>query len=355
MQVGKSARGPQNNGRVIHPLEHDMNKFSFAFFILALLIVWHLRCEPCELLQTDEEATREELEESEAEFQLENLMNQHAKEYEADRKGAVGRWDNLFASNTSLLDSKLLTMWKRIQTEQVDLEKKADVQDCQYLVGVFAPMELILPRAFHRQSWMQHPSVCTSCRPGCKIVYKFVIGAPLTEYLWAEQLLHNDLWVVDILENMNAGKTYAWFKSAASMPRYKAVFKMDLDSRISVAPLLQHLQAMTSNTYYGTMLDVSCKVIPEYCPPTGCKGAFSSTCWTYASGALYGLSQDLVQWIATDNIPLEHKEGFEDLQVGLWLHLGKKLPNVVNQRRGPLWQHSKHYAHFLQHDLEDFI
>ncbi|KAH6564781.1 hypothetical protein BASA60_010164 [Batrachochytrium salamandrivorans] len=135
------------------------------------------------------------------------------------------------------------------------------------LVGIFTTADRLQRRALIRETYAR-------LKPA-NIDLVFIFGRPKTpQYstmLELEAAVHNDTIMVDCDENMDDGKTYAYF------------------------------------SYVGR----------TYAPGT------------FMAGMGYGLSFDLVRWIATDPYPAAHRIGQEDSLLSNWLTTGKKVVNWI--------------------------
>ena len=154
----------------------------------------------------------------------------------------------------------------------------------------------------------------------CGFNYVFVFGGNTDE--------SHDSVVVSEFENMNNGKSYKWWCFAAeNFPRAHIIAKMDSDTMICPAALLSRIQqgvqcgASYYNSFYigNQVTFVTCGKA-DYCPKE----------YTYASGGLHFLSQDLVQWIRNSPFAANHTLGPEDLLTGMWLHNSQMPVKFIN-------------------------
>lgn len=102
---------------------------------------------------------------------------------------------------------------------------------------------------------------------------------------------------------------------------------MDSDTMICPMKLLQHVERaiqcgpVCAQTFYiGNQNTFSKCGGYDHCPRE----------YTYASGVLHFLSQDLVQWIKTSTFAAKNKLGYEDLMTGSWLHASMLPVKYVN-------------------------
>ncbi|GLJ31959.1 hypothetical protein SUGI_0643350 [Cryptomeria japonica] len=133
-----------------------------------------------------------------------------------------------------------------------------------------------------------------------------------------EIMAYNDIIILNCEENMNEGKTYAYFSSLPKMGlRYDYVMKVDDDIYFRMDKLAESLKPLPRNdTYYGFV--IPCDKMDPYDK--------------YMSGMGYALSWDLVKWIEESPIAKNNTMGPEDLMVGKWLHEGKKAKNRFNNK-----------------------
>lgn len=136
-----------------------------------------------------------------------------------------------------------------------------------------------------------------------------------------EILRHGDIIVLDECEeNLNGGKTYAFFSAAARLyadDPYDYVMKADDDIFLRLPRLLASLGAMPrEDAYYGATI------------PCGSMDPFRE----YMSGMAYALSWDVVEWVATSDVPRNRTVGPEDRMTGQWLRLGGRGKNRFNAK-----------------------
>ncbi|KAJ1698633.1 hypothetical protein LUZ63_007145 [Rhynchospora breviuscula] len=140
-----------------------------------------------------------------------------------------------------------------------------------------------------------------------------------------EILAHDDIIIMDCEENLNDGKTYSFFSSVASMfngtngdqKPYDYVMKADDDIFIRLQKLIDSLNPMPrEDMYYGFVI------------PCDSMDPFRE----YMSGMGYILSWDLVEWIASSDVPKKNIKGAEDMMAGRWLNDGNKAKNRFNTK-----------------------
>ncbi|XP_051192140.1 beta-1,3-galactosyltransferase pvg3-like [Lolium perenne] len=138
-----------------------------------------------------------------------------------------------------------------------------------------------------------------------------------------EILARGDIIVLDACaENMDGGKTHAFFTAAASLyadAPYDYVMKADDDIFFRLPELAASLGAMPrEDAYYGATI------------PCGSRDTRRG--W-YMSGMGYALSWDLVAWIAAaEDVTRGRTVGTEDRMVGEWLKSGGKAKNRFNAK-----------------------
>lgn len=153
-----------------------------------------------------------------------------------------------------------------------------------------------------RSTWMQQRGVCTLPSAGpasdCNVYATFVVG---NNGGWSTG--EGDLTVLPMKENMNGGKTRAWFEHATTHYGWAThVAKMDTDAFPYVQLILTALggfAASCDNVYGG--VPVTCTG-EAYCPPRGCGYSVGddfmqyryrgnmADCFSYMQGGFYVLS-----------------------------------------------------------------
>ncbi|GLJ31950.1 hypothetical protein SUGI_0643090 [Cryptomeria japonica] len=133
-----------------------------------------------------------------------------------------------------------------------------------------------------------------------------------------EIMTHNDIIILNCAENMNEGKTYAYFSSLPKMGlQYDYVIKADDDIYFRIDKLAESLKPLPRNdTYYGYV--IPCEKMDPFAK--------------YMSGMGFALSWDLVKWIEESPIAKNNTVGPEDMMVGIWLNEGKKAKNRFSNK-----------------------
>ncbi|MQM01433.1 hypothetical protein Taro_034187 [Colocasia esculenta] len=139
-----------------------------------------------------------------------------------------------------------------------------------------------------------------------------------------EIMRYDDIIVLNCSENMNSGKTYAFLSSLPGLfsgganggdKPFDFVMKADDDAYIRYPGLVASLRNQTrEDLYWGHHVPAK-DGVP-----------------LFMAGMGYVLSWDLVEWIATSEIPRNRTVGSEDTLVGVWLHEGGKGKNVHSTR-----------------------
>jgi hypothetical protein len=119
-----------------------------------------------------------------------------------------------------------------------------------------------------------------------------------------------DIVVMDCVENVMSGKTYDWFAYAyKNLCPYKFVMKCDDDTFVHLPNLRRDLAKQhTNNVYYGRP----------------CTKDYQPMC-----GALYGMSWNLVEFVATNEVVATMKNGQEDFVTFEWMNLYGRATSVA--------------------------
>jgi len=193
------------------------------------------------------------------------------------------------------------------------------------IVGVISSPSNFEQRAAVRSTWAQSLSLTdvgmTDLSPVDKqrIVVRFVIGRVPDESLdakiKAEATKYGDILRLEVDEGyfQLTQKTGEFMKWAFANVNFDWLFKCDDDSFVRLDKLLEDLEKRGTNKLYmgkmwtGTPVD---RRVDSY--------TISDNYDTFAAGAGYALSNDLVQYIveAYDGL---HKWPMEDVAVGMWL------------------------------------
>ncbi|XP_042490466.1 uncharacterized protein LOC122070386 [Macadamia integrifolia] len=141
-----------------------------------------------------------------------------------------------------------------------------------------------------------------------------------------EIMRYNDIIILNCTENMNKGKTYTYFSSLPEIfsgtaddpnPPYHYVMKADDDIYIRLNSLVESVKPLPrEDLYYG------------YVIPCSSMNPFVH----YMSGMGYLISWDIVEWIRTSDVPVNHTEGPEDRIFGDWMRYGQRGKNRYNAK-----------------------
>ena len=133
-----------------------------------------------------------------------------------------------------------------------------------------------------------------------------------------EVIAHGDILVLNCTENMNDGKTYAYFSVVprlfADRP-YDYVGKTDDDTYYRLASLAESLRGKARRDAYHGFL-TPCHWLPEK---------------QYMSGMGYIVSWDVAAWIAETPELRDDHDDWEDVNFGGWLRKGGRYKNVYNE------------------------
>lgn len=157
------------------------------------------------------------------------------------------------------------------------------------VVGIFST-QADADREEHFRSWLRMNETC-----GLKFL--FVRGHG--EVSSPQDTIH-----LEVDENMNEGKSLAWFSWASTKFSYaEYIFKMDLDTAICPSKLLRLLQENNGQEYLGfpwkqkpgMLSDETC----TFCPRRP---------WFYMSGGFYGMRMDLARDVSRQALISGHED-----------------------------------------------
>lgn len=143
------------------------------------------------------------------------------------------------------------------------------------------------------------------------VAVRFVMGQPHEDWeeemMLLEQNAHGDIFMIPVKENMEDGKTFAFYEHLYRLnqkgvePRYDFVLKTDLDSFVHIGNFAKRVTELdsTKNIYLGHRY-----------PSFGI--------W-YMVGMGYTISWNLLDLIVHSEYAVNHVKGFEDAQTGFWI------------------------------------
>jgi hypothetical protein len=154
-----------------------------------------------------------------------------------------------------------------------------------------------------------------------------VLAMQRTAIAWENDTYH-DIMHVNCTENLEYGKTYEYLKKVGDEfgHVYTHVMKTDDDSFVNIPGI-------------NNGSDANAALVEVIRANKHQKHFYWGTTWTEPDrqheemwGSGYVLGIDLVNWIATSDIPPQHTWGFEDYQVCYWLIQGRVDDNFVVNR-----------------------
>lgn len=206
---------------------------------------------------------------------------------------------------------------------------------CSFLLGVFSTAGERQGRDTLRKLWKD------SSRGGfggCQVHPVFVLGKSAID-ITSELSSFEDIIVLEETENMNDGKTFAWFKySHHHLQNYTWVGKADMDTFLNLRALSIALATVPQQESYGGVLVNDFIRCGQY--------SFCPHGLPYFSGSFYFLSRDVISLIMERGFAEVRKKGPEDLQTGLWV---RKLGTTIHYTK--LYSHGKDVCKF-KHPLK---
>ncbi|KZS96018.1 hypothetical protein SISNIDRAFT_407753 [Sistotremastrum niveocremeum HHB9708] len=254
------------------------------------------------------------------------------------------------------------------------------------LLGVFTTDHAVERRMLIRSTWARHVRSRNGAGAGddgrgtSRTIIKFILGRPRSKWERRVQLemeTYNDIVILPITENMNDGKTHAFFSWASTSawvpppaqnstrylfsysnstspppplslhdPRSEAsarpwvrpdyIVKSDDDSFVMLAELEARLRlelsdaAGASRPYFdpdaSPVVTQDPNVIPVYQDPLVYWGYLVKN--RFMAGELYALSWSLVDWLSNDATVKGMTRGAEDKQVAKWMRLHPRANEV---------------------------
>lgn len=243
-------------------------------------------------------------------------------------------------------------VWIRASTQP----KAGGFQAVEILYGIFTVPQMHKERGVHRSTWMRSPMLCDGPHQHgekCAVAVYFVMGEipnDMRPRIDQENGTYGDLLELPIPENMNNGKSFAWFRfSSTHFPTARFIGKGDMDTFVRVEALVAAISRIPPNTqgvYGGVLID------HIYC-------GYSTLCarggWIYMQGGLYFMTQDLARWLGAPNNTIVEKnmEGAEDKHIGKSIHDSKlRVLYMVEPRSSAAWTHPVNITRFYELQLE---
>ncbi|KAJ4754295.1 Hexosyltransferase [Rhynchospora pubera] len=190
--------------------------------------------------------------------------------------------------------------------------------DFRLLIGI-----LTIPNSYKQRHLLRMIYDLQRPFPRAQVDVRFVFCNLTTdeqrEFIALEILAHNDIIILNCKENMNEGKTYKYFSSLPQMfegedKPYDYVMKTDDDTYLHFHNFLESLRGKPKeDMYWGSGMPMLDQDFPPFMVGTG-----------------YILSWDLIEWIATSDIPRNDPAGPEDIYTGMWLDKAGKGLNRYN-------------------------
>ncbi|KAK0525101.1 hypothetical protein OC834_005288 [Tilletia horrida] len=158
---------------------------------------------------------------------------------------------------------------------------------------------------------------------------KFILGRPRKLHarrVALEMEAYNDIVVLDMEENMNQGKTHAYFRWAAENATVPILLSQEPKSPSYPGATLRSTVAWKKADYVVKADDDAFIVLSELerhlrvSPRTGTYWGYLIRNW-FMGGECYALSNDLVQYIATSPDVARYTHGKEDKKVAQWMNL----------------------------------
>jgi len=201
------------------------------------------------------------------------------------------------------------TKWSSLWKEMAAADERANTtfEEGALIIGVFSVGSATEYQKVIRDTWMNQRGVCNLMgekvpRAGCSVYTAFVMGRDYSnDSAWTPS---GDGLYLDVQENMNQGKTMAFFRFAArQFPWATHIAKMDMDA----FPFLHKVVASLYGSekpcrakyeYWGAKFGSKhCENYPfgrtftDNCPDDSCVKKLP--CADQMNGGMYGLSRDL--------------------------------------------------------------
>ncbi|CED84389.1 Galactosyltransferases [Phaffia rhodozyma] len=231
-------------------------------------------------------------------------------------------------------------------------------------VGVFSTDKSFERRMLIRSTWASRHRMEGKGAHGLGSVrVRFILGRPswrLREQVMMEMETYGDIVLLDITENMNSGKTQAYFSWAAENamvpsistindeygleekpPNY--IVKADEDSFVMLGELEKRLRILSGKKIYWGYLVKN----------------------QFMGGECYALSLDLVRYVSTSPAVRDLIHGAEDKLVARWMHLHPEKESILwvsdacffydHPKAGTVYSHGFLYPNTVQRIRADFL
>ncbi|KAK0550400.1 hypothetical protein OC846_003667 [Tilletia horrida] len=234
--------------------------------------------------------------------------------------------------------------WQYFCTSQDDFPHKlADsLAPVDVFVGVFSIDSSYERRQLIRSTYATHTlpyDVHTGAQLS-NVQIKFILGRPRKIHarrVALEMEAYNDIVVLDMEENMNQGKTYAYFRWASENATVPILLSQE--SSMETASPLKTVVGWKKADYVVKADDDAFIVLSELerhlrvSPRMGTYWGYLIRNW-FMGGECYALSNDLVQYIASSPDVVRYTHGKEDKKVAQWmnLHPNASTLNWVSER-----------------------
>mmetsp|Transcript_59452 Transcript_59452/g.159208 ORF Transcript_59452/g.159208 Transcript_59452/m.159208 type:complete len:349 (-) Transcript_59452:88-1134(-) len=236
--------------------------------------------------------------------------------------------------------------------------------DVKIVLGVFASetdprySEVV---SLVRQTWFSQRGVCPlrlGMTQECTVYVAFVLGTALSGY---QPDREPDVLVLDVAENMNKGKTFAFFEAVSRLyPWATHVGKMDTDTFPYLHRLSESLHAHAKsskcpNHFVGDPMNHARCGYWDWCPPASCSlpvgedflkfdrsRADGPHCWSYMQGGMYVVSSGLLRSVAVRGHTIwdNWQTGVEDVVTGRVIGLYAKIHELCVSTWNPYaWDH----------------
>jgi hypothetical protein len=196
-----------------------------------------------------------------------------------------------------------------------EAEEAASEPELSLLVGILTMPSRYERRDIVRLAYALQPPAPAYARVDVRFVFCNVTDPVDAALVALEIKRHGDIIVLDCTENMNDGKTYAYFSSVprlfADAP-YDYVMKTDDDTYLRLAAMAEELRRRPRDDVY-----------------LGYGYNMSGDPMLFMHGMGYVLSWDVASWVSTaeEILARNDTEGPEDMMVGKWLNLAGRGRN----------------------------